>query len=127
MSEFNWVKARSHCTPHKVFQELAAAVKEDMSQHEQCNPRLASGLEYGSCEGGKFFVKRIGSHLILFEQTDAGILVSRVPQKGAETCILDLSIGMNDTGDCVLRDSGDELQAWQVRRRALEETFFGSQ
>ena len=126
MSEINWVKARSDCTPEKVFQELAQAVKEDLSKHEQCNPRLASGLEFGSCEGGKFFVKRVGSHLILFEQTDSGIQVSMVPQKGEEKCLLNLSIAMNDAGGCVLSADGDELEPWQVRRRALEETFFGA-
>ena len=70
-------------------------------------------------------MKWIGSHLILFERTDGGIQVSRVPQQGAETRILNLSVGMNDTGGCVLRDGDDELQAWQVRHRALEATFFG--
>ena len=50
---------------------------------------------------------------------------SRWAYKGAHTPLMVLKVGLDDDGNCVLFDEEQNaLMPWQVRRRALEETFF---
>jgi len=39
---------------------------------------------------------------------------------------LEATIGLNDSGRCLLRVGGTEIETWQFRKKALEELFFWS-
>ena len=75
-----------------------------------------------------FFVESKQTHRVVFEREDAEIHIVRWAYKGAPTPLMVLKVGLDDDGNCVLIDEEQNaLMPWQVRRRALEETFFMSQ
>ena len=56
------------------------------------------------------------------------IHIVRWAYRGAKIPLMVLTVRLDDDGNCVLIDEEQNaLMPWQVRRRALEETFFMSQ
>ena len=126
IDEFDWVAARNNCTAASVFQQLLAAVCLDRKKRLEQNAILEQTLVFNICNENKFFIRKIGSHTVVFERSGETIKVDRVHIAGEERPILRLSVHMNDKGECALfRDNKTELLPWQVRRVALEDTFFG--
>lgn len=125
MSEFDWVKARSDCTVRAVFKKLAEDVKGDIARFANLHPGPAQSHEFGDCGKDRFFVESKQTHRVVFEREDAEIHIVRWAYKGAHTPLMVLKVGLDDDGNCVLIDEEQNaLMPWQVRRRALEETFF---
>lgn len=53
--------------------------------------------------------------------------IGRWLRSGKHTPLMALKVQLDDDGQCVLVDEQDNVwHRWQVRRRSLEETFFGS-
>ena len=127
MSEFDWVRARSDCTLDTVFERLAEAVREDLEKHAALNPGLAQCQKFEACGDEKFFVERTRVHRVVFEKTQRCIQIGKWLVDGKHVPLMKLTVRLNDEGHCVLVDKErGELQPWQVRRKALEETFFGA-
>ena len=127
MSGFNWVEARYDCTAESEFKKLADAVVEDIKARIGQDESIKHDLEYRPCDANKFVVRKHGSHEIVFERTGETINISYVHQSGTERRLLAVTVGMNEQGQCTLKNGNKELLPWQVRRIALEETLFGSQ
>lgn len=125
MSEFDWVTARNNCTAASEFKNVSAAVIADMKTRIEQYGALKHDLEYRACGDDKFAVRQRGSHEIVFERVGETITVTYVHQSGTERPLLTVTVGMNEQGECTLKEGDQELLPWQVRRRALEETFFG--
>ena len=126
MSAFDWVAARNDCTAASEFKKLAVAVIKDMKARIDQDESLKHQLEYRKDNADSFAVLKRGSHEILFERVGESINVAYIHQSGAERHLLAVTVGMNEQGECTLTQDGTELLPWQVRRKALEETFFGS-
>lgn len=125
MTDFNWVAARNDCTAANEFKRLAEAVCRDMKGRIDQDASLKDQLEYRACGVDKFVVRKHGSHEIVFERNGETINVTNAHQSGSERQLLTVTVGMNETGECTLKQGEDELLPWQVRRIALEDTLFG--
>ena len=117
----------AYCTVDNVFDQLAKAVQSDFQIYCTRHPGPAQCRRFGPCGDDRFFVEKTGNHRIVFEKAGAVIKVGRWAATGEHAPLLTLSVRLDDDGDCVLADKdGRVLALWQVRRQALEETFFGA-
>ena len=128
MSEFDWVAARSACTLDKEFARLSSAVQDDLERHDALNPGLAQCQRFKPCGEDKFYVERPGVHRIIFEKERGRIRIGRWAHAGEHTPLMALRVRLDDDGECILVDEDQKTwKPWQVRRKALEETFFGKE
>ena len=126
MSEFDWVKARSDCTLEKEFERLTEAVQDDLERHGTLNPGLCQCQKFQTCGDNRFYVERTGVHRTIFERKRSHIHIGRWDRLGNHTPLMVLRVRLDDAGECVLVDENEKVwKSWQVRRQALEETFFG--
>ena len=124
-NDFDWVRARANCTIENAFKQLHDSVIRDYEQHLRQNPELAQGLELGKCSDDKFFVKKDGVHIVVFELAHGKIRIERVSKTGETEKSITISVSLNDDGECVLKHGEGIMYQWQVRRSMLENTFFG--
>ena len=123
--EFDWVTERNNCTAASEFKKLTAAVLADMKTRIDQVDALKHQLEYRSCGEDKFAIRKRDSHEVVFERIGETIKATSVHLSGTERELLTVAVGMNEQGECILKNGDRELHPWQVRRIALEETFFG--
>lgn len=127
MTEFDWVQARSDCTLEKEFARMAEAVQSDLARHNRLNPGLSQCQSFCTCGDDKFYVERSGVHRVIFEMERGRIRIGRWTLKGEHTPLMALQVRLDDDGHCILIDEDQKAwKSWQVRRMALEETFFGA-
>lgn len=124
MDDFNWVEARNDCTASSAFKALFAGVVQDLKTRLDQDGSLRQQFEIEHRSENEFFVRKQGSHEIVFERVEEAIRAVRVHLSGTERELLMVTVGMNEQGECTLKQDGRELLPWQVRRIALEETFF---
>ena len=128
MSSFDWVEARANCTVHAVFKQLAEDVRADLERFTNLHPGPAQSREFDMCGDDRFFVGHRQVHRVVFERGTSEIRIGRWAYMGEHTPIMVLTVRLGDDGKCVLIDEDQkEWKPWQVRRKALEETLFGSQ
>jgi len=127
MGEFNWVKARTECTVENEFHRLKEMVKQDLDLHQELNPGTSQSQSFHVCgDGTKFYIQRKGQYRIIFEILHGRICIGRWTQQGEHKPLMELTVSLDDNGQCVLTDRECHVrQSWQVRRKALEEAFFG--
>ena len=123
--DFDWVTARNDCTARSAFSELRDAVISDIKARIGQVPELDRQLEFHDKDTDTFSVAKPGSHMIVFARVGETIAVSRRPISGATEDLATVAVGMNDEGECTLKQGDAELTSWQFRRIALEETLFG--
>ena len=127
MSGFDWISARSTCTVSGAFKQLEEDVQTDLSDFAKMNPGSAQSCTFQRCTDDRFCVVRHQNHMVVFEIADSKIRVARWAYLGDETLLMVLTVNLDDDGKCVLIDEDQKAwKFWQVRRKALEETFFGS-
>lgn len=121
--ELNWVKARHECSLLQVFKTLELGVKGDI---DAINSLIRPGvmLKFHLASHGTRFsaiceVNGQHSHSVDFGLKDNEILVAE-----NNTAKFTATLTLTNSGECKLRVSGDELEQWQVRRKALENLFF---
>jgi|ERR1039458_6324568 hypothetical protein len=122
--DFEWVKARSECSPATVFQQIKLGVESDVKAR---NPTLA-GENYSfrtSSRGGSItaYIQANGVYWsVTFRQTKDGISVHDENDK----VMFDATLALNNDGECRLRLRGteQEYQFWQLRKMALEHLLF---
>lgn len=124
--ELDWVQVRAICTLDKMFEQLHAAIKNDVADINSIRKFPAeTGFEVTeSSRAYAFTVKRaeairpwvtfaiIGDRINVTTDSDG---------KGR-----DYRITMSDEGRCKLIENGEEREQWQVRKAALEWLFFPS-
>lgn len=126
MSEFDWVEARANCTIRAVFKKLAEDVQSDLERFRKLCPGPAESREFGDCGKDRFFVGHKQIHRVVFERDHDEIRIGRWAYSGPHTPLMVLTVSLDDDGKCVLIDEKKKAwKPWQVRRKALEETFFG--
>jgi len=121
-TNFDWVTARSVCSPAKLFQKLTLEVEQDVKTRQASLP---AGCGYGfdfNSNGGSIGVGINGNRLcrmVTFELTEWGIVV-----RHDQTLLFEAKLTLNDDGECRLKVDGKEYQSWQFRKLALEGFFF---
>lgn len=123
--ELDWVKARAACSLAKVFSELHDAVDEDVRKaNEVCPPSPSNpGFELVvSPSRDVFKVRRLET---INPVVTFSLEVDRIHISSSLTNEQwNYTVGLNGEGRCVLRQSGDDFEKWQVRKTALEGLFF---
>lgn len=127
---FDWVSARSKCSPGTVFELLDAAAKQDVeSVHRLLQETRNSKLVFQHSRVGKTIVvtrermdtKEDPTSSVTFSLSQNDIVV-----KKGEKEMFHVVPSLNPVGDCKMNISGEEFEVWQVCRRALEDLFFGT-
>ena len=125
MKDFDWVEARNNCTSRSAFDTMVVAVRADIERRIDQDESLAHTLDVDKTQPDELVVHKRGSHKIVFKRIGETIEVASVHASGQSHKLVVVTVGMNEEGECTLRDGSKELKSWQVRRLALEETFFG--
>ncbi|MDE0102595.1 MAG: hypothetical protein OXN89_09460 [Bryobacterales bacterium] len=119
---FNWVKARHECSMALEFRLIRKQVDRMVEErNSSTNGRVRFVVRRASTE--VFSVENSAgmSQPVVFELSTRKIAVHR----GFGCDPLELTLTLNDDGECRYRICGDgEYLRWQVIRRALEDLFF---
>jgi hypothetical protein len=124
-SELNWVEARSECSIVRVFKALELGVKEDV---DAINARIKKGVLMRfsivhSGNGNRFSVIREVNYdpagSVDFHLSEDEIKIAR-----DNVLKIQAVLTLTNTGKCKLKADGEELEPWQLRRKALEDLFF---
>ena len=121
--ELNWVKARHDCSLVQIFKTLELGVKSDI---DEINSLIRPGvlLEFHIASHGTRFsaiceVNGQHSHSVDFGLKNNEILVAE-----NNVAKFTATLALTNIGKCKLQVNGQEMEQWQVRRKALETFFF---
>jgi hypothetical protein len=122
--DFDWVTARKKCSALEVFEQLRQETKRNIDAFHEGMERpvcevASSGMEV-FVVARHFWGRRIAVRFIL---TKDEILIEGIGVEVNMTATLTL----NDKGQCRLRVGAEELDRWQVLRRALEPLLFSAE
>jgi hypothetical protein len=132
--DLDWVTARAECTIRSMFKRLRREIEVDVTmRNKQLNQsQKASGANFSvkDEDDEAFAVLDDGlGRSVSFMIIGSGIKAIAVGQVAIEA-----TIGMNDSGRCMLRvPKGDnsgkitghcEIETWQFRKKTLESLFF---
>jgi hypothetical protein len=124
--ELDWVTVRAECTIRSVFKRLCDETKIDVStrnkylSESQKNNGMSFSVEEKDEES--FVVYRNGSGIT--SSVSFAIFGTCIKAIGGGTVTIEATMGMNDSGRCMLRMKGAEIENWQFRRKAMESLFF---
>lgn len=127
---FDWVSARSKCSPGTAFELLDAATKQDVESVQRLLQEARnSKLVFQHSRVGKSILvtreqmdrKEDATTTVAFNLSKNDIVVKR-----GETELFRVVPSLNPAGECKMNISGEECEIWQVCSRALEDLFFGS-
>lgn len=124
MAEFDWVRARSECSLRNIFLRLSAGIKNDALTRDEIERKSGTNLhfEFMDLPSVVLVTRREGERSQKVEFTLGADDITVDGYGGRFTA----APGYNSTGDCTLIVHGEELELWQVRRKALELLFFTS-
>ena len=133
--ELNWVKVRAECTIRSIFKQLRHEIEVDVARRNE----YLSDSQRG--KGIKFSVEEKDDESFVVYRNEPGITASvsfaiigsyikTIDPKGTAT--MEVTVGMNDTGRCMLRVYPSEIEKarvveienWLFRKKALEGLFF---
>jgi hypothetical protein len=122
-AELSWVTALAKCSLLQVFTTLRLGVESDV---EEINALIQPGIQmkfYVANHGKRFAVicevNGAPSHEVEFGLRDNDIVIVE-----NHTVKYEVGLTLNNAGVCKLQIDGEELEQWQVRRKALEGLFF---
>lgn len=124
MSEFDWVNACANCSIGLLFEQLKAQVEKDIDARQA----LSKGPPY--YYGFRFKVENDTIIALIEGQRLHRSVTFRLSGNAIEVIggdgqlLFSGTTTLNNDGDCQLRVSGDELELWQFRKKALEDLFF---
>ncbi len=119
----DWVRLRAACSAQRVFADLRAAVQSDVETRNELRNGEPIKFELRS-EGDLSFsvVKEdtVGAPAVHFELKGNAITVS------GNGISLRATLALNREGVCKFHISGEEIDGWLFRMKALDKLFFGS-
>ena len=126
----NWVAKRAECSVRSMFDKLKDEVKEDVATMNQLLPQAnEKRFSFGPSTLSKFSVQRVDdvmgiiiSSIEFIVEGDA--IVVRESDNSGTTELFSATVTLNSEGRCLCKVGNDELEQWQVRKRALEAFFF---
>ena len=125
--DFDWVSAQAGCSAEQMFQKLQDGTRADVERR--------NGTTFGRTDGWRFE----------FHEDDDGFEVARIAgsskdggyvtfqREGPRINIsgdgvdvrITAIVGINAHGDCRYFIGEGEFLAWEVRKQALDQLFFG--
>jgi hypothetical protein len=124
--ELDWVSRRADCTIGQVFNKLCNEIEGDLSAINTV--RNLSNMD-------RFIMDKVGDGrtIIIAQPSRFPRVVVKIGVVGDEIEVQDdatrsawrMGIGLNNEGRCVLKNSDEEIEHWQFRKKALEPLFFG--
>jgi hypothetical protein len=133
-ASFDWVTERFNCSLDGVFKELELAVKTDVDTVNRLEAERAG-------EAGGALMRNIGcvsaGRRFSVSRSERGGNVLRSVNFAVEPASISIksdydggpafvaTIRLNSDGRCLLVVGDVEMELWQVRRKALEDLFFG--
>lgn len=121
--KFDWVTKRSTCSLPKIFKALMLQVEDDVKTRNSLRPNN-SPYEFSVEEKGSDFnvILKSGDmqETVAFTLADHAIIV----RDDKDNLKLEVTLTFNDRGECKLHLGEEEMELWQVRRKALERLMF---
>jgi hypothetical protein len=124
ISNFAWVSERAKCTTLLVFKEIEIGVNDDIKEINSLRSKDSLEFRIVSNNNGdcfEVFRDKDAARSIIFRLINDEISISN--RSGDLT--FSATLALNNKGQCRLNVNGEELEQWQVRRKALEGLFFG--
>lgn len=121
-TDLDWVAVRMECSAYKMFKELKNGVREDVHKRNEGRQNESVVFELGAESGKGFSVFRssnAGTEAIDFLFENNEVIVS-----DNQTTLFRATATVNDEGRCKFVVGNDELEHWQLRKKALEKLFF---
>jgi hypothetical protein len=125
--ELNWVKIRAECTIRSIFKQLRREIDIDVVRRNeylsesQKNNNVNFSVEDKDEESFVVHRKVSGLGASVSFMMD-GSSIKTIDPTGPAT--MQATIGMNDSGRCMLRVDRTEIESWLFRKKALESLFF---
>lgn len=121
--ELNWVEKRAACSAVQVFKELQTGIECDVAAANKAETMPGPFMTTLTPDGNAFIVsmKHENGPRIVFNFANDRIQVKDERRNLKVTA----SLTLNNSGRCVLKIDGAELEQWQFRKIALESFFFG--
>jgi hypothetical protein len=124
-SDFNWVKARHECSAARMFTRLSLRAAADVEERNELRTDRELKREI------KFEFQSKGARFEVFQNSRERPSVTfvldgdgiRVEGNNPSACFAG-TVTLNNEGQCRLKVEQEELQEWQVLKRALEAFFF---
>lgn len=128
MENFDWVTARSACSAEIIFEELKKQIQKDVQIRQSLRHELSHyGFRFLSAGTNSFSVIVEGNKIncmVDFAVRDGLIHVQGTGYKNAPN--FDMTLTLNDKGECRAEVNGEDHEFWMVRKMALETLFWGS-
>lgn len=128
-SSFSWVRERSRCSLGVLFGTLATAIKQDVDTANELLQEIGNkhqSFKYNRdrnvitvIRSRRTVTNEIEQHTVEFTVSSIAITVSRDEAKQFSAIP-----SLSTEGKCTMIAEGDELEIWQVCRKALEDLFF---
>jgi hypothetical protein len=120
--------AHSSCSLGIVFEQLRKDVEADVKVRQTIRPSMSHyGFNFLPASTKSFSVLMEGNRIHLtvdFTLNEGVIHVRGLGYDGAPN--FDMTLTLNDEGECRAKINGQEKEFWQVRKMALETLFFES-
>ena len=121
---FDWLTERNKCTALKMFIHLQDDVEKDLA---------AAKKAFKDNHEKKFTLKKDADRFSVYEEvipprrvsfilSDTNTEISVEDEKGEVKFVATLTL--NKDKKCMFVVEGEELESWQLRRKALEALFF---
>ena len=125
--EFNWVKAREECSVIKAFLHLRHGVEEDLQNIKALSK--GSGRVFDFTQQGESFtvfegVRPIRTVTFSMDESRTRILIEQDNGDGRSPATLSVALTLNKEKQCRFLLGEEELEGWQLRKKALERLFF---
>jgi hypothetical protein len=124
--EFEWVKARTECSLYAMYKTLIAGLRDDAKARNELRgendfvrfiAKPSSGRHFSVIREGQR-EPSLASVDFIYEDRTIGVYDGDGKKR------FDVGITLTDFGECKFKIGDEELEAWQVRRKALEPLFF---
>ena len=127
-SDFDWVSVRGGCSVRQMFEELKLGITQDVAAINKHRRPMSEQVHTFKIVGDNKLIKVFEDDSYSDDAPSVLFVLAGnvIKVKDGETgkVAFDISISLNDEGDCRFTVEGKEQDSWQVRRRALEGIFF---
>lgn len=122
-TNLDWVSVRAKCEISHIFDSLKDEVQKDVTAQNSSTGNSKFSVQYAGDSFTVLCADGGGVRAIVFALSGKTIQI----KNGDRVHLFSASLTLNDTGECKLKVDNQELESWQLRRRALEELFFGAE
>jgi hypothetical protein len=129
-SNFDWVKARVDCSPTAFFERLRLGAERNTKRRNdlRTDNDKQDGMKFSFTDDGHLFsvfCEGVPGRVVKFRMEALSTIHVESQGMNADQKFSFLgTLTLTDKAKCRLKVGDDELDEWQVLRRALEPLFF---